>query len=232
MNRNKGLGRAGMAVVLAVTMILTGCSTDWTEEAEQIVAAMIPAAANMVTLVAALQGKTVSVEDMAMIQSAGTQAGADLQLIQSLISAYEKADVSAKAGILMQIQNGVNSVQVNLQGLVAALHIKDAATQAKVVAVVGILVSEMQSIAALVPAVQGTGLQISAKAKISPRGTQGYTGGSHNPSVPLSAREFVKSYNSTLTAKTGNGELDRAADGLQIHLHRAAARWASGGLLQ
>ncbi|HEV2397777.1 MAG TPA: hypothetical protein VGS27_12600 [Candidatus Sulfotelmatobacter sp.] len=228
----KGLAQAGMAVVLVGTMILTGCSTDWTQEAEQIVAAMIPAAANLVTLVAALQGKTVSAEDLAMIQSAGTQAGADLQLIESLIAAYEKANASAKPGILSQIQSAVNAVQAKLQGLLPALHIKDGATQAKIVAVVGILLSEVQSIAALVPVVQGEGVQVAARVKLSPQGTQGSTGETQNPRTPLSARGFVKAYNSTLTAKTGNGELDRAAAGLQIHLHGAAARWASGGLLQ
>ena len=35
--------------------------------------------------------------------------------------------------------------------------------------------------------------------------------------LPLSASEFVASYNATLTAKTGNADLDRATAGLQIH---------------
>ena len=75
-----------------LTIGLAGCSTAWISQAEQIVAAMIPGAANLLTLVAALEGKTISATDLQTIQNAGTQAGEDLQLIQSLIAAYEKAD--------------------------------------------------------------------------------------------------------------------------------------------
>jgi hypothetical protein len=50
--------------------------------------------------------------------------------------------------------------------------------------------------------------------------------------APLTASEFVVSYNATMTAKTGNAELDHAADGLRIHVHNKFARWASAGLLK
>jgi hypothetical protein len=50
--------------------------------------------------------------------------------------------------------------------------------------------------------------------------------------APLTASEFVASYNATLTAKTGNAELDHAAAGLRIHVHQKFARWASAGLLK
>ncbi len=136
-------GRAVAAVVLCLTMALAGCSTEWIGQAEQIVAALIPAAANLVTLVAALQGKTVSAGDMQTIENAGSQAGADLQLIQALITAYQKADAAAKPGILNQIQSAIEAVQGNLQGLLAGLHIKDAATQTKITAVVGIVLAEV-----------------------------------------------------------------------------------------
>ena len=39
----------------------------------------------------------------------------------------------------------------------------------------------------------------------------------------------MASYNATLTAKTGNAELDRATAGLEIHVHGKAARWVYGG---
>jgi hypothetical protein len=214
--------RAVVAVVLCGTMIMAGCSTAWISEAEQIVAALIPAAANLVTLVAALQGKTVSAGDLQTIQNAGTQAGADLQLIQSLIAAYEKADAATKPGILNQIESAITAVQTNLQGLLPALHIEDAATQAKVTAVVGILLSEVESLAAIVPIVQGS--QVS----------QMRTGMGHPvlAKAPLSANQFVASYNATMTAKTGNADLDRATAQLKIHAHWRLARWATAGVLK
>jgi len=156
------------------------------------------------TLVATLEGKGVSAGDLATIQSAGTQAGADLQLIQSLMAAYEKADPSAQPGILHQIATAIGTVESNLTNLLPALHIKDATTQAKITAVVGIVLAEVQSLAGMIPLVKN---QLSVV-----RGQW--------TDKPLTAKEFVESYNATMTAKTGNAALDRATAGLKIHRHR------------
>ena len=217
-------GRVVLAVVLCGTMIWSGCSTSWIAEAEQIVAVLVPAAANLVTLVAALQGKTVSAGDLATIQNVEAQAGADLQLIESLIAAYDKADAAAKPGILNEIQSAIGAVQGNLQGLLMGLHIKDTATQTKISAVVGILLSEVQSLAAVLPIVQGNPKIPTLAAKSAAR--------MEHPRVPLSASEFVQSYNATLTAKTGNADLDRVTGSLQIHLHSKVERVASAGVLK
>jgi hypothetical protein len=48
----------------------------------------------------------------------------------------------------------------------------------------------------------------------------------------MTASEFVSSYNATMTAKTGNAELDHATAGMRIHLHGKFARWASAGRLK
>jgi hypothetical protein len=222
MGRWSKLGKVGLALVLSVTMIWSGCSTNWVTEAEEIVSALIPAAANIVALVAALQGKSVSAADLQTIQNAGTQAGADLQLIQSLITAYQQADATAQPGILNQIQSAINAVQGNLQGLLPALHIKDAATQTKITAVIGLLLSEVQSLAAVVPIVNPS----ASPAAIAMAVTQA------KKQAPLSASEFVKSYNKTLTARTGNADLDRATVKLQIHLHGKVERLVTAGALQ
>lgn len=221
MSWKNGLGKMMLALVLSFTMVWSGCSTNWIEEAEQIVSALIPAAANLLALVAALEGKSVSAADLQVIQNAGTQAGADLQLIQSLITAYQQADASAQPGILNQIESAINAVQANLQGLLPALHIKDAATQTKVTAVIGILLSEVQSLAAVVPLVKNQASVARAE------GTE-----RSQVKLPLTASEFVKSYNATMTAKTGNAALDRAAAGLQIHLHGKVERVVTAGVLK
>jgi hypothetical protein len=205
--------RGVMAVVVAGAMLAgNGCSTNWVQQAEQIVAALIPAAANMVALVAVMQGKTVSPQDLQTIQNAGTQAGADLQLIQSLIQQYQSADSAAKAGLLSRIEAAIATAQANLNGILPALHIKDAATQAKITAVVGIVLAEVQSLAAMVPLVNPNAsakMVAMAERQVKQR-------------PPLTAGQFVQSYNAAMTAKTGNEELDRAAGKMAIHLHR---RW-------
>jgi hypothetical protein len=226
MKARSGVVRGALALVLCLTMVLAGCSTAWIGQAEEIVAALIPAAANLVALVAALQGKTVSAADLQTIQNAGAQAGADLQIIQSLIAAYQKADAAAQPGILNQIESAIGVVQGNLQGLLPALHIQDAATQAKITAVVGILLSEVQSLAAIVPVLKaGAGAPtLSQNARKS--------GAASVVKAPLSANEFAASYNATMTARTGNAELDRATAGLKIHVHGKLARWATAGVLK
>jgi hypothetical protein len=217
-----GMAKVCLSLVLCGTLMWTACSTAWIGEAEQIVAVLIPATANLVTLVATLQGKSVSAADLATIQSAGAQAGADLQLMQSLITQYQKADAAAQPGLLNQIQTAMSAVQANLNGLLPALHIKDAATQAKVTAVIGILLSEVQSVAAIVPLVN---------ASASP-GMMTMAANQTKKQTPLTASEFVASYNATMAAKTGNTELDHAAAGMRIHLHGTLARWASAGILK
>jgi hypothetical protein len=214
--------KAFLTLTLVTALVLTACSTAWIGEAEQIVAALVPAAANIVALVAALQGKSVSTNDLETIQSAGSQAGADLQLLQSLIAAYQKADAAAQPGILNQIQAAINAAQSTLNGLLPALHIKDAATQAKITAVVGIVLSEIQSLATIVPL---------ADASAAPE-TVVMAAKQLKKQPPLTASEFVASYNATLTAKTGNADLDHATAGMKIHLHGKFARWASAGFLK
>ena len=116
----------------------------------------------------------------------------------------------------------MSAVQSTLNDLLPALHIKDAATQAKITAVVGMLVAEVQSVAAIVPLVNAgasPGMMTLAARQVTKQ-------------PPLTASEFVASYNATMTAKTGNAELDHATAGMRIHLHGKFARWASAGLLK
>jgi hypothetical protein len=203
-------------------MTWIGCSTAWISEAEQIVAALIPAAANILTLVTALHGQSVSAEDLKTIQSTGSQVGADLQLIESLLSAYQTADAASQPGLLNRIQTATSAVQANLGGFLPALHIQDETTQAKVSAVIGLVLSEVESLSAIVPLVNPSAspamMAMAAKqAKKKP---------------PLTANEFVASYDATITAKTGNAALDHATAGMRIHMHGKFERWASLGLLK
>lgn len=222
MRQRRGVRNVLVAMILGGTLIWTACSTGWISEAEQIATVLIPATANLVTLVATLQGGNVTASDLQTIRSAGTQAGADLELVQSLISQYQKADASALPGLLNQIQAAMSAVRLTLNSLQPALHINDVATQAKITAVVGLLLSEVESMAAIVPLVNpsaspATMTMATRQLKKQP---------------PLTASEFVSSYNATMTARTGNTELDHAASGLRIHVHERVVRWASGGLMK
>jgi hypothetical protein len=116
----------------------------------------------------------------------------------------------------------MSEVQTTLTSLLPALHIKDATTQAKIAAVIGVLLSEVQSVAAIVPLVS-----VSASPEMVTMAAKQV-----KKQSPLTANEFVSSYNAIMTAKTGEAELDRATAGMKIHLHGKFARWASAGLLK
>lgn len=222
MTRESGRGKVFLMILLCGVMSFTGCSTAWISEAGKMVEVLIPATANVVTLVATLRGKNVSASDLQAVQSAGVQAGTDLQLMQSLIAQYEKADASAQPGLLNQIQVAMSAVQETLNGLLPALHIQDAATQTKITAVVGMLLAEVQSMAAIVPLVNPNASRVMMTMALRQVKKQ----------APLTANEFISSYNATMTAKTGDAELDDATSGLRIHSHGRLERWSSAGLLK
>lgn len=200
--------RALAALVLCATMILTACSTAWITEAEDIVAALIPAAANLLTLIEALQGNGVSPQDLQVMQSASTQAQTDLQLINTLVTQYQQAtDAATQASLLAQIQTAIATVQSNLSGLLPALHITDPATQAKVTAVIGLILSEVQSLEAILPVITSSASAANASVKLKAKSVK----------PPLSASQFRASYNAIMTAKTGNATLDGAAAKCKLH---------------
>lgn len=212
--------RALVTLVLWGTILGTACSTAWIGQAEQIAGALIPAVSNVLALVATLEGNSVSAEDAQSIQTATTEAGADLQLIQSLLTQYESADASAQAGILNRIDAAVESTQANLNGILPALHIQDPATRAKVTAMVGIVLSEIEALAAEV------------RVSSPPTAAQGKAMAMTPHRAPLSAGEFVSAYNAAMKAKTGNAALDRATGRLEIHVHGRLLRWATAGWMK
>ena len=153
----KALGRGTLAMILSVTMMWSGCSTNWIKQAREIVSVLIPASTNVVMLAAALQGKSVPADELATVEKAGTEVAADLQLIGVLLEAYETADEASKPGILKHIQNVISVTEKNLQEVMQGMHIKDPDAQSKIRSVVGILLAEVQSLAAILPQVQGQG---------------------------------------------------------------------------
>jgi hypothetical protein len=215
------LQKALLSLLLCGTLVWTGCSTSWIGEAEQIVGVLVPAAVNVMTLIATLQG-IVPGADLQTAQSVGSRVNSDLQLLQSLIIQYQKATPSSRPGLLSQIQAALNSVEAELNALLPALHITDAATQAKLEALVGIVLSEVQSMAAIVPVVKKTESSVILSEAAKPAMRR----------IPLSASDFVSLYNAAMARKTGNVRLDHEASRLRIHAHGKAERWASAGLLK
>lgn len=174
-------------------VFLVGCTSSWVAQAIAITDALLPAVTNIVALVAALQGQTVNPQDVALIQNVAQQAGADLQLVGQLLNQYNASPAAAQPGIVQKIVAALNDAQTNLGGIMTAVHITDAATQAKVAAVIGVVLSEVQAIAALLPTLQSGHMSVIPGAK------------------PMSVKQFKSAFNTAMHRQTGNSVVDNAA---------------------
>jgi hypothetical protein len=195
--------KALVALVLCFTLAFSACTTSWITEAEQIITALLPSVANLITIIESLEG--ASVQDTQITQTTVGQVTTDLQLIQTLVTEYQTAAASAQPGILGQIQATAVDIQQNLASLLTALHIADAALRAKITAIVGVILAEVQSLIAIVPLVNpaasaATGVHVAL-------------------TMPLTANEFVNLYNRVMVAKSGNPSLDKVTSQLKIHVH-------------
>lgn len=196
------------AVVLALGMVFNSvaCSTAWVSQALQIVAALTPAITNIVPLVA-LADKNVSASDMTVIENYSNQAGTALQTVGSLISQFNQAQsAQAQQDALSKIESALVVAQNNLTSILPQLHISDAKSQAAVKAAVAAAISEVGSIAALLPALKaGKAAQAVALAQ------------------PITASKFRARYNAAIKPVPGSSRLAlhgeslvrRAADGVK-----------------
>lgn len=183
--------RALVSVVLCATLLLSACSTAWVSQAEAIVAALLPAVTNIITLVALAEGKSVSTQDLQLVQSGATAANTALKEVASLIDQYNAAP--DKADVLAKINAAIAVAQKNLTDILPQLHIENADSQAKVSAVIGVVIQEIASIEALLPLVKAGQ---TARAASLARG--------------VSASEFRSRYNDAIDKVPG-------AENLKLH---------------
>jgi len=192
------LNKSILAGVLAVTMFATACSTSWVSEAIAITNALLPVAVNVIQLVTAMQGSGTSSTDLALAQKWATTISADLTLVQTLLNQYNTAAAADKPGFLNRLNDALQVVSSDLGTLLPALHIANPQTQAKVSAIVGLVVAEVQSIEALVAAAQGK----TAIVRSAPR--------------PLTAKGFKAAYKEVMRAPTGYAPLDQTTAALVL----------------
>jgi hypothetical protein len=196
------------AIVLALAFVINtvACSTAWVTQALQIVAALTPAITNIVPLVA-LADKNVSASDITVIENYSNQAGTALQTVGSLITQFNAAQsAQAQQDALSKIESALVVAQNNLSSILPQLHIADAKSQAAVKAAVAAAISEVGSIAALLPALKaGHAAQAVALAQ------------------PITANKFRARYNAAIKPVPGSSRLAlhgesfarRAADGIK-----------------
>ena len=138
-----------LAIVLSVSLLATGCSTQWISIALADLPALTQMALNLGTIITTLQsGKQVSPADAAAIQNISAQASKDLNLLQALYNQYR---TNPSASALQKIQSAIADISQNLPALLQAAHIADPVLSARVAAGVNLILTTVASFAALIP---------------------------------------------------------------------------------
>jgi len=181
-----------LALVLAISIAATGCSAQWVNLALQDLPVLTQMALNIATVVSTLaSGQQASAADTAVIQNISAQASRDLNLLQSLYGEYRAAPSPTT---LQQIQTVISSLNQNLPALLESAHIANPVLSARITAAVNLILTTVNSFAALMP-----------QASTSPATSQKVRA----KSLPR-AQDLKKQWNQQICAPTGNVALDAA----------------------
>jgi hypothetical protein len=186
--------KAMFAGVLCVSLVATGCTAQWIGVALADLPVLTQMALNITSLVVSLRSaRQISVADAAAIQNISTEATKDLNLLQALYNQYK---ASPEAGTLQKIQGTMAEINQNLPALLAAVHISDAVEAARITAGVNLILTTVQSFAALLPGTVRTARRVAGQKLAIP-----------------SAGDLKKQWNRQVCAPTGVAGFDAGLPG-------------------
>ena len=141
--------KALLALVLAIAIAATGCSSQWINIALQDLPVLTQMALNIAMLASTLSsGKQASTADVAVIQNISAQASRSLNLLQTLYSEYKAGPNATK---LVKIQNVISSLNQNRPALLESAHISNSLLSTRISAAVNLILTTVNSFAALMP---------------------------------------------------------------------------------
>jgi hypothetical protein len=188
LRRHNPLPSLVLGVALGVVALSSSCATpSWVVEAERIAKVALPIVEGLASIV----GVSAS--------SALGQVVSDLNLLISLFDQYQ---ATPSATTLQQIQAGLDTVNADIGQILPAAHIKNAATQNKVAAILELVTSEFSNIASLIPS---SSASLSQPARRAAR-----------LKLPFTAKQFRAQYNKIVTAKTGDQACDKLFAGREL----------------
>lgn len=143
--------KAGVSIILALALVISGCSAAWIQTAIDDVPVVLQIATSIISIIQTANG----VEDPAVMNEA-TQAAAaaknDLQTLQTLVTDYQAAAAADKPNFVGKIDAALAVSQKDLSAILAAFHVKNQNLQLTVATSVGLALSTLAAIQALIPA--------------------------------------------------------------------------------
>jgi len=141
--------KIALALLLSIALGATGCSAQWISVALDDMPVLLQMALNIGTVVTTLRnGKQLSPADAALIQNISTEAAKDLTLLEAL---YKEYKATSSADTIRKIQNAIADINRNLPALLEAAHISDPNLSSRIAAGVDLILSTVNSFAALIP---------------------------------------------------------------------------------
>jgi len=138
-----------LVMLLCLSLLATGCSAQWIKVALADLPVLLQMALNIGTLVTTLQsGQQLSSSEAAEIQNISNQASRDLNLLQTLYNEYE---ASPSPTTVQKIQSAISDINQNLPALLQAAHITNPVLSTRITAAVNLILSTVNSFAALIP---------------------------------------------------------------------------------
>jgi len=179
-----------LALVLAITLTTTACSTQWINTALQDLPVLTQMALNLANLVSVLaSAQQASAAETAVIQNISVQASRDLNLLQSLCADYK---ANRDATTLQKIQGVISDLNRKLPALLQSAHISNPVLSARVTVAVNLILSTVNSLAALMPQNLPMTSQKAPQTQVA------------------SANDLKRQWNQQVCAPTGNSALDAA----------------------
>ena len=143
------LHRLVLICVLCLALIATGCSAQWINVALADLPVLTQMALNISTLVSTPHsGEQLDASEAVAIQNISAEASKDLMLLQQLYQDY-KANPSVNG--IRRIQSVIADLNANLPALLQAGHIKNPVFSTKVSVAVNLILTTVNTFAALIP---------------------------------------------------------------------------------
>jgi hypothetical protein len=185
--------------LLSLTLLATGCNAQWIKIALADLPVLVQMALNIGSLVTTLQsGNQLSATEAAAIQNMSAQASRDLNLLQTLYNEYNETQ---SATTIQKIQSVIAEINQNLPALLQAAHISNAALSTRITAAVNLILSTVNSFAALIP----ESGQVTAALKAAPK----------SATLPQPG-DLKKAWNQQICGPTGSTAMDFARPSCEV----------------
>lgn len=199
--------RKALVTLLLPIIFCTACSTSWVSTVDSILSVAAPALINILEIVAVANGQSVNAVQVAKINT-------DASAIESLASDFAGASSLAAPGVCSELQTAIGVYQQDQQLVLSTAQVSDPNTETKITLLSDLVTGTVDAILAVLPSCHGSQIAASQSA------------------TPLSLKSFVTTYNTILTAKTGNAAVDALTVKCRLHQHSRFVRRVTFEMLQ